>query len=327
MADGHSIHSYTRENHVFLLANDLSESMDDFWVELDPQGNHLTVEYNTELLELPLVEFEPDCDLDNAIMFPDSGTILIPLQKVLDIPGLNSLEDTERNVLYLSKGLDHSRIPTGVKVPILMYHCVSDDLYGIASLHTSPKDFREEMEYLLEQGYSPIFFSDLSHVQDYEKPIIITLDDGYLDNYDEMFPIIAEYGIPVTIFMITDYSGHERHLTEDMMWEMSNSGLVSIQSHTTNHIALPENDAETQEDTMYRSKLAVARLCGRVPYVLSYPYGQFDETTKELAEKYYDLAVRTNHSIWYTDGSYYDVSRLSMSRELTLSQFAALLEQ
>lgn len=325
-AEGFLIHSYMRDGDSYVLADDLGNVLDGFSWALSEAEESLTLEYDQDVLELAYEPYGEDYDSDNALLFSDENALLIPLSVLRQLPSLCILEDTEESMIYLSKALDHTAIQSGVQVPVLMYHCISDDMYGIKSLYTSPDAFREQMEYLLEQGYEPIFFSDLSHLEDYEKPILITLDDGYEDNYREMYPIIQEYGIRVTVFMITDAIGGTYHLKEDQIREMSRSGLVSIQSHTVEHLILPENDGATQEESMIRSQLILARITGKVPYVLSYPYGEYSATTEELAAKHYAVAVKTGNAMWTSDDGYYHICRLSMYRDTTLSEFAAILE-
>ena len=82
-----------------------------------------------------------------------------------------------------------------------MYHAVSDDLWGYWDLFVSPETMEQELLYLQENGYETIWFEDLSHVEDFEKPVILTFDDGYDDNYTELFPLLQKYNAQATIFV------------------------------------------------------------------------------------------------------------------------------
>lgn len=94
-----------------------------------------------------------------------------------------------------------------------MYHYVSTppddaDIYR-RDLSTEPEMFRQQMAYLAENGFTPIDFYDLSLAIVNkstlpDKPVILTFDDGYLDNYQNAFPVLQEYGFTGTFFIITD---------------------------------------------------------------------------------------------------------------------------
>src|SRR5437764_13161913 len=86
---------------------------------------------------------------------------------------------------------------------VLMYHKISDNGYN--DYLTVPSTALEaQFKYLLQQGYSPVSFSDLvKHVRCGKtlppKPVLITFDDGYRDNYAIMYPLLKKYGIKANI--------------------------------------------------------------------------------------------------------------------------------
>ena len=82
------------------------------------------------------------------------------------------------------------RMPSsaGVRVPVLMYHAVGDDCWGEESLFVKPEELEKQLQYLSENGYETIFFEDLSHIEQYEKPVLLTFDDGYDDNAETLLP-------------------------------------------------------------------------------------------------------------------------------------------
>ena len=79
----------------------------------------------------------------------------------------------------------------GRQVPVLMYHAVGDDCWGEAHLFVKPAELERQLQYLQDHGYETIFLEDLAHVEQYKKPVILTFDDGYDDNYTA-FPAAAE---------------------------------------------------------------------------------------------------------------------------------------
>lgn len=100
--------------------------------------------------------------------------------------------DDETGLRYLTPGAARFSIEQSVNVPVLMYHAVSDNMWGIDELFVSPASMEEQLRYLVDNGYEPIWFSDLAELEQYEKPVILTFDDGYDDNYTELLPAAAE---------------------------------------------------------------------------------------------------------------------------------------
>ena len=211
-------------------------------------------------------------------------------------------------------------------MPIWMYHEVGDNLWGIESLFVSPSSMREQLQYLQDNGYDTIFFSDLTHLEDYDKPVILTFDDGYLGTYTELFPLLKEFGMKATVFVITASIGSEYDITAEQAKEMSDSGLVEIESHTVNHNELAQLGSEEQESELRQSQLDIARITGKIPYVLSYPNGSHNDTTIELAKKYYDFAIIANGGKWITDSRYYTIPRLYAARSTTMDTFSSAMQ-
>ena len=98
-------------------------------------------------------------------------------------------------------------------VPILEYHMV--DTHEDADSHpynVPPEDFAAQLDYLKSEGYTTITLMDLLRAkkgkqQLPEKPIILTFDDGYEDNYTIMLPLLEARGMTAVLFMPTNLIG------------------------------------------------------------------------------------------------------------------------
>ena len=237
-----------------------------------------------------------DCDADQ-MMLSDCrriyrNRIWLPLMQTCEALGVSVLNDTERSVLYCTSGILNTEIPYNIRVPVLMYHAVDREIWGHRELFVTPEVMEQHIKFLLNNGYDPIFFEDLPYLEQYDKPVIITFDDGYLNNYTELFPLLQKYQVKATIFIVTSSIGNkETSMTPEQVKELSDSGLVSIQSHTVNHRVLQGLSSEEQKTEMEQSRLLVTRMTGREPFVISYPTGVFDENTVLLAQKYYRYGV------------------------------------
>ena len=229
--------------------------------------------------------------------------------------------EAEDGTMYFARKLTLDAPAENVNVPVLMYHAVSDDLWGYRDLFVSPKTMEEELIFLQENGYETIWFEDLSHVEDFEKPVILTFDDGYDDNYTELFPLLQKYNAKATIFVIPKAIGTPHKMTAEQVRELSRSGLVSIQSHTYSHGNLSTMDEQTLIFEMEQSQNYLAALTGQAPYAVCYPEGKWSELSIEVAGRYYDYGLLMNGMLYNTSDDPLRVKRFYVPRGYDLGSF------
>ena len=133
-------------------------------------------------------------------------------------------------------------------VPVLNYHQVEVKDGNPLTLH--PEQFEAQMAYLKEEGYTTVTIDELMDACENgaalpEKPVVITFDDGYEDNYEYAYPILQKYGFKATIFLIYDLTdAYPGYLTWNEIAEMKASGLMRFESHTMTHANLSKLTAE-----------------------------------------------------------------------------------
>jgi peptidoglycan/xylan/chitin deacetylase (PgdA/CDA1 family) len=224
-----------------------------------------------------------------------------------------------------------------LKVPILMYHYVSEppegaDKYRL-DLSVHPEAFRQQMHYLAENEYSPITFDDLSLaiVDKRElppKPVIITLDDGYRDNYENALPVLRELGFTATIFVVTDFvdQGRPEYLSWEMIAEMAASG-IRFEPHTKTHPDLTEHDRDFIIYEIQGSGETLEAHLGYRSRYFAYPSGRYnDDVIEVLSELEYWGAVTTAGGLWHGFDDRYEWTRVRVRNLLTLEDFADLID-
>jgi peptidoglycan/xylan/chitin deacetylase (PgdA/CDA1 family) len=101
---------------------------------------------------------------------------------------------------------------------ILAYHRILPDdddfLFDRGVISASPDVFREQMEFVSGNFQVTNFFRlerNLRQKIPFNRPpLIITFDDGYLDNYQHAYPILRSMGLTATIFLTAEYIGTDR---------------------------------------------------------------------------------------------------------------------
>lgn len=194
------------------------------------------------------------------------------------------------------------------QVPILMYHNLAQE--GSGSDTISVQRFEEHLAALQDAGYTTITFQDLlAYVEQGtelpEKPVLLTFDDGYESNYTLAYPLLQQYQMKATIFVIGVSMGKDTykdtgqamipHFTQEQAAEMEASGLVTIESHGYDMHEVQGRDPEPirvgilpREDESewdYAAFLqedcqAMTDLLGKTPGVLAYPYGYASELSE-----------------------------------------------
>lgn len=172
-------------------------------------------------------------------------------------------------------------------ITILNYHKVDDMKIALS---VSPVEFEEQMSYLKSEGYTTISPKDLMDFMEFdkelpEKPLLITFDDGYLDNYTNAYPIMKKYGFTGTVFIVTDFiSNDERFMTWEQVKELKENGFY-IGSHTMQHKPMTELDDETLKSELLGSAAALDQHLGKDEYYIAYPTGAYNSHIEKAVKE------------------------------------------
>jgi len=184
-----------------------------------------------------------------------------------------------------------------LRIPVLMYHRVIKDPPSASSCGTwvTAKLFEEQLKSIRRQGLSPITFKDYAALMRGDcalpaRPIILTFDDGYEDNYTIAFPMLQKYGFGAVLFVVTsekertncwDPEQPRAHLlSAAQMREMARSG-IEFGSHTISHSDLTALPVEKVEQELATSKDTLEQMLCTEVSSFAYPYGRLNEDVKQ----------------------------------------------
>lgn len=214
-----------------------------------------------------------------------------------------------------------------ISFPILMYHSLSEG----NSLKIPPAEFKQHMEWLKKEGYYTLTPEEAYDVltlnkKPAEKIVWITFDDGYLNNYTDGFPILKELDLKATINYITTKIEAENTFNLAQMKEMSDSGLISIQSHTVNHLEVNVMPYDQQFSEMADSKKFLDDQLKQNTTTLCYPAGRYDENNfKTAKDAGYQLALTTEPGYAQASDGLYALKRVRVSPGYDGAGFGNLL--
>lgn len=185
---------------------------------------------------------------------------------------------------------------------ILMYHMISNPQTPAERKYACPPEqFEKHLQLLLKEGYTPVnidqvekYYSENVHLPD--KAVLITLDDGFEDNYLNAFPLFKRYNIPALIYLATGVIdktnqwmtaptfSKRKMLSWPQIQEMSNNG-IQFGSHTVSHPKLNQLDDDTAYKELCVSKQTIEDNLGKKCVHFAYPYGLFNKHTRNLVQQ------------------------------------------
>lgn len=256
--------------------------------------------------------------LDGAVL-RYHGQVWLPVRSVNNGLDISSFNDEENNHLYCTPGAGDWVLPEGYTVPVIMYHGVDDYYHENEELYCLRKDILEQFQYYVDNGFDCIWFEDLEHIEDYDKPIILTFDDGMTNNYTNLLPLLKQFNLKATFFVITN--GYEKwgdmYMTDEMIREVSECGLVSVQSHSHNHAEMHTLNIRGQTAELEQSKLRITRITGKEPFVFCYPRGAWNINTLQLMPDYYRFGVDMGGKVYVTGSDPLKITRFYIKRYFT----------
>jgi len=251
----------------------------------------------------------------------------------------------------------YAKEPEGIKVPIIMYHSVLNSNNGKYVI--SPAKLEDDLKYIKDNGYTTITMTDLiAYVEGGKplpaKPIILTFDDGFYNNYYYAVPLLQKYNMKAVISVVGKYTDDysESNIVNinysNLRWADINmlipDGTIEFQSHSYNlHTTQGRNGAKKklgESLTHYKEVLTndVMKLqdefqnnCYYTPNTFTYPFGaiskESDVILKELGFKATLSCTEGINYITRDPNCLFSLKRYNRSGLATTEKFFAKVEK
>lgn len=180
-----------------------------------------------------------------------------------------------------------------------MYHSTAED--PKLPVNVTPDLLREHLRFLQKQRKGCCSVKALLE----GKPgcdVALTFDDGYANNLD-ILPLLAEFRAGATFFVLTEGEGetlphhHSNHvpLMGQQGWRTLHEAGFEVAAHGHSHRRLPELTVYEQEEEIAGSVLTLRETLGVDSVGYAYPYGAWNRSSHQIAQKYTEYACATRY--------------------------------
>lgn len=213
-------------------------------------------------------------------------------------------------------------------VPILIYHNLTNGSGPVDSANLDVNIFREQMQYLHDNGYTTITPEQLQSwidgtAQLPPKSVMITFDDGYESVYTLGYPILKQYNMKATVFIVTrsiaDYGNHVNF--PHMSWAQMNSATdVFIYGSHTDSLHYVKHGVSylfyVDTASIITDLVKSRKILNNTPY-FAYPYGGYDGRIINAVQKAgYNMAFTTHERYVYVGDSMYAIPRFTIDADM-----------
>jgi len=200
------------------------------------------------------------------------------------------------------------------KIKVLLYHNLADSRQHFANA-INKKSFRRQLEYL-KNNYNIVRISQEGEwigLSDDKVNILMTFDDGFINNYEVVLPILVEFGIHACFFLISDcieegnvphfaqksYSDSNRSpefrtVNRAQVKEMFEKGMT-IGSHSSSHEDFSKLDLEKAWKEASQSKQEIESLLATKVECFAFPWGFYKEEQLARIKKLFRRVFIVEH--------------------------------
>lgn len=209
---------------------------------------------------------------------------------------------------------------------VVMLHSVTEQVSEegrLRHLEITPEALDDLVQSYQHRGWQFVSMDEVGKVlrESHHTPFVcLTFDDGYLDTYAVVNPMLSRLGVPFCVYMTRDFyhgtkkpnwNGNVQMMNVKQMLQMSRDPLCTIGAHTCSHPRLSGLSAEEQRREMKECKDDLEQLLGKEVKHMAYPYGDYNQDTVKIAtELGFATAVTTSGRFVRSDSQLMELDRL-----------------
>jgi peptidoglycan/xylan/chitin deacetylase (PgdA/CDA1 family) len=217
-------------------------------------------------------------------------------------------------------------------LPVLNYHKITSG-NDADFLTVSTAQLRYHFDYLNKNGYTTIFMSELlAHVEQKKplpaRPVMITLDDGYRDNFTSLYPLLKEYNIKANIFLVAGFiqAPDNKHAAPNPMGEfmhvdeavVMSKDMVEFGLHTYSHqsyskLSLPEIEADIKKTKARLHELGIP-----LQPCHAYTFGAYNQNNDAKRQAMLELLTKNDIRLAFRVSNWVD--KLPVKNKLFISR-------
>jgi peptidoglycan/xylan/chitin deacetylase (PgdA/CDA1 family) len=191
-----------------------------------------------------------------------------------------------------ARRIERLSVPSGsatrsIRVPVLTYHRVhvfaTEFTKSIPDLTVEPTTFGAELDALASGGYHTVTIAQLFDALYRGKPlpsrpVLITVDDGYVDDVKEILPRLQRHHMTAVFYIITKRFHEQGFLDAAQVRKLDRAGM-DIGAHTRHHVDLLQLSGQALDSEVSGSRRDLEQVLGHPVYSFAYPFGRFGPAT------------------------------------------------
>lgn len=218
---------------------------------------------------------------------------------------------------------------------VLLYHSIGDRSWNGC---VSPHKFEAQLAWIKSE-HTPISYQQfrnwkLSGQKLPEKAVMVTFDDGYVDNLELAAPILKKYKVPATLFGLTKVVYQAKYLKNDypimnfaQMTQLHTQYNWEIQSHSASHFNLTRLSQVKLKAQLKGSQNRLEQILHNRVDSISYPKGTYNLELIQQVKKYYRFGWTARPGTVTKHTSNYELPRIEVMQNTSIDAFKAHLTQ
>jgi peptidoglycan/xylan/chitin deacetylase (PgdA/CDA1 family) len=236
-----------------------------------------------------------------------------------------------------ARKVERLSVPSGpvtqsIRVPVLTYHRVhvfaTEFTKSIPDLTVEPATFGAELDALASGGYHTVTVAQLFDALYRGKalpsrPVLITVDDGYIDDVKEILPRLQRHHMTAVFYIITKRFQEQGFLGAAQVRKLDRAGM-DIGAHTRHHVDLLQLSGQALDSEVSGSRRDLEQVLGHPVYSFAYPFGRFGPATVAAVRRAgFVMAFTTQAGTTESTGAALTMPRIHVGRTMTAASVLA----